>query len=145
MRAFEFEEELELERFFADWLVPLQDFLVLATREQSLVRPARLVERYDDRRAERVHPAIRVAARPEPWNGWNVQVARTPNGTAMCRVEVLDGEPERADVVAMAVSTAAGCSTPKRTPSWSRVQPASTVVLRGMLSRPITESRRTCG
>jgi hypothetical protein len=78
MRAFEFEQELELERFFADWLVPLQDFLVLATREQSLVQSV-LVERYDERRAERVHPAIRVAARPETWNGWKVQVARTPN------------------------------------------------------------------
>lgn len=76
--SFTFEDEVGLQRFFADWLMPLQDLLVLATREQSILQSLR-VERYDERRGESVHPAIRGATRPEAFNRWHVQVVRTPN------------------------------------------------------------------
>lgn len=64
--------------FIADWLVPLQDLLVLATREQSVLQSL-LVERYDERRAESVHPAIRHGSRAETWNLYNLQVVQTPH------------------------------------------------------------------
>lgn len=76
--TFEFEEEIELQRFLEDWATPLQDLLVLATREQS-VPQSLLVERYDERRSESVHPAIRHGASPERWNRYDIQVVRTPN------------------------------------------------------------------
>lgn len=76
--TFEFEEELALQGFFADYLVPLQELLVLATREQSVLQSL-LVERCDERRSESLHPAIGAAARPETWNRWDLQVVRTPN------------------------------------------------------------------
>jgi hypothetical protein len=76
--TFEFEEEIDLQRFIADWVVPLQDLLMLATREQS-VPQSLVVERYDKRRAESVHPAIRHGSRAETWNRYNLQVVRTPH------------------------------------------------------------------
>jgi hypothetical protein len=76
--TFAFEEPVALERFVADWLQPLQDLIVLATREQSVLESLR-IERYDERRAEQVHPAIRVAASSDYWNSWHLEVVRTPN------------------------------------------------------------------
>lgn len=76
--TFSFEEPVPLERFYADWLQPLQDLVLLATREQSVLESLRL-HRYDERRAEQVHPAIRVAASSDYWNSWNLEVVRTPN------------------------------------------------------------------
>lgn len=76
--TFEFDEELGLEQFIADWLVPLQDLLVLSTREQSVLESL-LVERYDERRSETFHPAIATGTEPDAWNRWELQVVRTPN------------------------------------------------------------------
>lgn len=76
--TFEFDEELELQQFFEDWLVPLQDLLVLATQEQSVLQSL-LVERCDERRWESLHPAIRSTTSREAWNRWELQVVRTPN------------------------------------------------------------------
>jgi hypothetical protein len=76
--TFEFEEELELQRFIADWLLPLQDLLVLATREQSILQSL-LVERYDERRWDSGCPVVRHGTRPETWNRYDLQVVRTPN------------------------------------------------------------------
>ncbi|MCA1707305.1 MAG: hypothetical protein LC808_30185 [Actinobacteria bacterium] len=76
--TFAFEEPVALNEFVANWLQPLQDLMVLATREQSVLESLR-IQRYDERRAEQVHPAIRVAASSDYWNSWNVEVVRTPN------------------------------------------------------------------
>jgi len=76
--TFAFEEPVALDRFVADWLQPLQDLIVLATREQSVLESLR-IERYDERRAEQVHPAIRVAASSDHWNSWNLEMVRTSN------------------------------------------------------------------
>jgi hypothetical protein len=75
--TFEFEEELELQGFLADWLMPLQDFLVLATREQSILQSL-LVERYDERRWESLSPFMRHGASPETWNRYELQLVQTP-------------------------------------------------------------------
>jgi len=76
--TFSFEEPVSLKRFLADWLQPLQDLVVLATREQSMLESLRL-RRYDERRADHLHPAIRVAASSDHWNSWYLEVVRTPN------------------------------------------------------------------
>lgn len=76
--TFSFEEPLALEQFVADWLQPLQDLIVFATREQSVLESLR-IHRYDERRADHVHPAIRVAASSDHWNSWTLEVVRTPN------------------------------------------------------------------
>lgn len=76
--TFDFDEKLELQQFFEDWLGPLQDFLVLATREQSVLQSL-VIERYDERRSESLHPVIGSAASPETWNQYELQHVRTPN------------------------------------------------------------------
>ena len=76
--TYEFDRTIELGAFLTDWLAPLQHFLVLATREQSLLQSL-TIERYDERRWARVAPLVRHATSPDALNRWMVQAVRTPN------------------------------------------------------------------
>jgi hypothetical protein len=71
----ELEKPLSLDRWREEWVRPLVDLLVFATREQVVVERLEAIV-FDNRLAEAVHPAIRRAAPDRVWARREIEVVR---------------------------------------------------------------------
>jgi hypothetical protein len=71
----ELDTPLQLDRWREEWVRPLLDLLVFATREQVVVERFDAIV-FDNRLAEAVHPAIRRAAPDHVWARREIEVVR---------------------------------------------------------------------